>query len=114
MQDSIPIFTSKERSLWVRVVFGAFIVAWLYRWDSHVLLHQLQQPVLKYAYVDLTYWVAHSIYLPDFLVGNYVAALSVDFGLLLMAVGAIWQPEKRVFAIGFSVLFAGYFLCFNS
>ena len=114
MQSSSLIFTSQERSLWARVVFGAFLIAWLYRWDSHVLLHQLQQPVLKYPYVDLTYWVAHYFYLPDFLVGNYAVALSVDLGILAAAIGAIVKPQMRVFPIVFSLLFAGYFLCFNT
>lgn len=101
----------KQASRWV---FGIVILALVFRYFSNALLHQLHDPVLKYPYVDLTYWLYHFLHIPELFTSNFSLALIFDFALLGTAIGSFFSIEKRMYPIAFTLLFSIYFVTYNS
>ena len=108
------IFSDPQRKQVTRIVFGLILFALLYRFFSNSLLHQLQFPVLKYSWVDLSFWAAHLIKIPEFLTGNFWIALTFDLLLVGSAASSLFFLKRSIFPIVFSVLFAFYFVTYNS
>src|SRR5438105_1572223 len=97
-----------------RLVFTFIFISLLYSSISHTLLHQLQYPVLKFPYVDLTYWVMHLLKIPELLTGNLILAWCFDILLFITCVLSLIFPSKRLFIISFFVLYFIYYLFYNS
>jgi hypothetical protein len=106
--------SSKLQVTLIRVFYAAWILAWLNRLQSHVLLHQMQAPVLFNAHVDPVYWLAHNLRLPEISTQSYPFALTIDLLLVIIPVLTLKYPTKRLLSILFTCCFFVYFLAFNT
>lgn len=103
-----------ERKWIARIIFGCIFCTLVYSFIAHTLLHQLQQPVIRFPYVDLTYWILHWLQIPEFITGHYFVACLVDVTLFFSCIMAFLFPAKRVFVALFLVLYFIYFITFNT
>ncbi|OQP62530.1 hypothetical protein A3860_27955 [Niastella vici] len=110
----INFYTPLQRTRIARIVFGLALVSLLLSFFSHTLLHQLQQPVLKFPYVDTTYWVMHYLQLPEFITGHFGVAVLFDLALFASCLLSFLYPLKRLFIWSFIVLYFVYFITFNT
>ena len=94
--------------------FGFVLFALGFRGFASVLLHQLQQPVLFFPYVDLSYWLVFWTGIPQQLTQNYTLALCFDISLIGTAALSFLFIKKRLFPILFTLLFGIYFICYNA
>jgi hypothetical protein len=107
-------YSSADRDRLCRLVFLLIFFTLLYALASHTLLHQLQQPVMKYPYVDLTYWLMHWLQIPDLLAGNATIAWTFDVLLFISCIACFLYPQKNVLIILFVLLYFCYFITFNT
>ncbi len=105
---------TKQRILITRIVFGFILLAILFRYFNHVLLHNFQAPPLKYPLIDYTYWLVHYTGIPDLIASNKFAGILFDISLTLSALIVFIFPLKRYFAITFTLLYFVYIICYNS
>src|SRR5688572_16760664 len=110
----IIFYTPWERKRIARVVFALTFATLVWSFFSNTLLHQLQQPVLKYPYVDLTYWVMHYLHLPETVTGNFWLACLFDLALFAFCILCYVYPEKRWCIWSFIALYFVYFITFNT
>ncbi|MEM7103118.1 MAG: hypothetical protein AAF502_08320 [Bacteroidota bacterium] len=108
------VFEAIGRKVLGRWVFGFIVVFLLYRFASNAFTHQLASPVLKFAWVDLAYWMVHLLRLPEMITGHLAVSIVFDLLLFTSAVLSAVFVNKRIFPIAFGVLFALYFLTYNS
>ncbi|MDF2189203.1 hypothetical protein [Paraflavitalea sp. CAU 1676] len=111
--SSSPFYTGNERSWLCRLVFAWIIGSLLYGFYAHTLTYQLQAPVLKYPYVDLTYWLFEILQVPAFITGNVVVAILFDAALFSLAVLCFCYPARRWFIGLFMLLYFIYFIIYN-
>lgn len=111
---NIVFYSPWERRRIARVVFGLTGLSLIWSFFSHTLLHQLQRPVIKFPYVDLTYWGLHWLGIPEFLTGNFTVACLFDLALFAACILCFWNPEKRGYVWSFIVLYFVYFITFNT
>ena len=111
---NIVFYSPWERRRIARVVFGLIGASLIWSFFSNTLLHQLQRPVIKFPYVDLTYWGMHWLGLPEFLTGHFAVACLFDVALFASCIGCLWEPEKRLYVWSFIVLYFIYFITFNT
>ena len=97
-----------------RIVFLCIFCSLVYSWVAGTLLHQLQQPVLRYPYVDLTYWIMHWLQLPEFITGHFIVACIIDAALFITCIVSFLDPAKRLFIVLFIVLYFIYYITFNT
>ncbi len=116
MRDSVDkqIIEQPVRKLIGHVAFSFVLLALLWRWWSEVLLHQLNAPVLKYAYVDPGYWLAFLMRLPQTLTSHFWLSLVFDLLLIISAIVALVGFKQRIAAALYTVCIALYVLCFNA
>ena len=114
MAISEYIIPVKQRVFICRVVFAFIFLCLLYFCSSHVLLHQLNSPALKYPYVDPVFWVMHLLRIPELITSGYCIALSFDVTLFVSCVLCFLFPLKRIFILVFLLLYFIYFVCINS
>ncbi|WP_276481331.1 hypothetical protein [Paraflavitalea pollutisoli] len=107
-------YNRAERDLLCRLVFLFVFGSLLYDYYAHTMLHQLQRPVLRYPYVDLTYWLMHLLQLPELITGHIVVAGIVDSVLIITALLGVIAPAWRWNMILFLLLYLLYFIAFNS
>lgn len=110
----INFYTPWQRTRIARIVFGLALVSLTLSFFSHTLLHQLQQPVIKFPYVDTTYWVMHYLQIPEFITSHFWVALLFDLGLFASCLLSFLYPQKRLFIWLFIVLYFVYFITFNT
>jgi hypothetical protein len=103
-----------ERKWIARIIFGCIFCLLVYAFLSNSLLHQLQQPVIKFPYVDLTYWLMHWLHVPEFITGHFLLACLFDALLFITCIMAFLFPSKRLYIVGFLVLYFMYFITFNT
>jgi hypothetical protein len=106
------MYNDTERKFIARIAFTGVLASLLYSFFAHTLLHQLQSPVLKYPYVDLTYWAFHWLGVPEFITAHYWVAVLFDTLLAGSCVMAMWK--QRFWALLFAVLYFIYFIVFNT
>lgn len=114
MSTSQNLITQPVRRLIAYVAFAIVLISISYRWYSGVMLHQMQEPVMRYAYVDPTYWLAMIIQLPQLLTSNFWVALFFDIALIATASAALVNVRQRIAALLYTILIALYILCFNT
>ncbi|MEM6722449.1 MAG: hypothetical protein AAF598_00350 [Bacteroidota bacterium] len=95
-------------------VFGVITFTLIYRFLSNSLLSQLEAPVLKDPYVDLTYWFFHLLHIPEFLTGNFLVALAFDLSLILLPVLACYTHRKTIWPVLFGLFYLTYMVTYNS
>lgn len=111
---NINFYTPWQKTRIARVVFALILTSLTWSFFSGNLLHQLQQPVIKYPYVDLTYWVMHWFGIPEFITGHFWVACLFDLGLFTCCILSLLYPERRLFIWLFIVLYFIYFITFNT
>lgn len=110
----IVFYTPWEKKRIARVVFALTFASLVLSFFSNTLLHQLRQPVLKYPYVDLTYWVMHYLQIPELITGNFWLACLFDLALFAFCILCFMYPEKRWCIWSFIALYFVYFITFNT
>lgn len=85
-----------------------FILIILWRWYSHLMLHQLVDPPLHYSQYNLTFHIFQLFRLQDWLVANTVVALIFDSLLLFSFVWVFIQPKHHWINILAFILFFIY------
>ena len=111
---NIVFYSPWERRRMARVVFALIGLSLLWSFFSNTLLHQLQRPVIKFPYVDLTYWGMHWLGIPEFLTSHFWVAVIFDGALFAACIGSFLAPEKRLYIWAFIVLYFIYFITFNT
>lgn len=111
---NIVFYSPLERRRIARIVFFLILLSLGWSFFSDTLLHQLQRPVIRFPYVDLTYWGMHWLGIPQFLTGNYWVALLFDLALFTSCILSFWAPEKRLYVWAVMVLYFIYFITFNT
>jgi hypothetical protein len=109
-----PVYTAADRRRMCRIVFTFILFSLAYSWFSDTLVHQLRGPVLRYPYVDLSYWVFHLAGIPGFISGDPVIAWLFDGALIGCCMLVLVFPDRRIFAGLFFGLYFIYFILFNS
>jgi hypothetical protein len=107
-------YTLAERDRICRLVFTFILLSLLYSFFSHTLVHQLQAPVLRFPYVDPSYWILHLASIPEFITGHFIVAGLFDGTLFLTCILTLLFPASRSFIIFFFGLYLIYFITFNS
>lgn len=110
----IIFYAPWQRTRIARIVFGLALVSLVLSFFSHTLLHQLQQPVLKFPYVDTTYWIMHYLQIPEMITGHFWLACLFDLALFAFCILSLLYPQKRLFIWSFIVLYFVYFISFNT
>ncbi|HWB62659.1 MAG TPA: hypothetical protein VG603_04040 [Chitinophagales bacterium] len=102
-----------------RIYYGLVIIYLMYRYSTHVLLSQLQIPVLNYVNTDFTYIAFFYTGISTFLAQHHYAALAFDLLLGGTTLAAFLFPSARVLPVLFTFLLGVYevvgytFLCFH-
>lgn len=107
-------YSQPERNRLCRIVFLFIFFTLLYSLATHTLLHQIGKPVIKFPYVDLTYWLMHLLQLPEAITSHYVVAVIFDLLLFITCILCFLFPQKRGLVIAFIVLYFIYFITFNT
>ncbi len=103
-----------ERRGMCRLVFLFIFFSLAYSYYSGTLLHQLCFPVLKFPYVDPTYWAIHLLKIPEWLTQNFWPAFGFDAVLVATCLLCIFFPDRRWLMAVFFILYFFYFISFNS
>lgn len=111
---NINFYTPWQKTRIARIVFALLLASLTWSFFSGALLHQLQQPVIKFPYVDLTYWVMHWFGIPEFIAGHFWVACLFDLALFTFCILALLDPGKRLFIWLFIILYFIYFITFNT
>jgi hypothetical protein len=110
----------KARGPWgrdraARWVFGFALGIIVYRYFTHSLVHQLQQPVLSESDFDYTYWIYHFIHFPEVFVQNRAGAIFFDLLLLASTLSCfITKGGQRGIVLLCAVCWSLYGLTYNS
>ncbi len=106
--------TERSKEWLQRWAFFLVLIAFLHRYFSCALLHQIQSSPILFPYVDLTYWLAHYLQIPQLIARCFWLASSIDIGIFISAFLSLIFINKNIFPILYTLLFSIYFICFNS
>ena len=107
-------FSDKQIRFLCRLVFGVILIDLFFSAFSNTLIHQLQSPVLKFPYVDPTFWVMHLLRIPELISSNLYVAWFWDMVLFASCIGIILFPQKKWLIIVFIIFYFAYYIIFNS
>jgi len=108
------LYSPFERKRIARIVFSLFLLSLVWSFFSNTLLHQLCRPVIKYPYVDPTYWAMNWLRIPEMITDNYLLAWIFDGLLISSCVLSLLFPDKRIFVWSLIILFFIYFITYNT
>ncbi|MDP4151725.1 MAG: hypothetical protein Q8937_19475 [Bacteroidota bacterium] len=98
-----------------RCVFGSALIIIAYRWLTHSLVHQWQQPTLFETDYDYTYWAYQCSRFAGFFVQNKAGAILFD---LLLLVSTAWccadKGRQRLPVLFCAIWWSLYGLGYNS
>ncbi len=86
-----------------RCIFTWLLLILIYFFFTNSLVHQLNQPVLKYPGSDNTFWLVYASGIGSFFIENKWAAILFDIVLFTSCILVIIFPQKKIFAL-FSVV----------
>ena len=107
-------FSEKQIYFLCRIVFGVIFLDLVFASFSNTLIHQLQSPVLKFAYVDPTFWVMHLLGLPELVTSNFYVAWFWDGMLFISCICILIFPGKKWLIAVFIGFYFVYYIIFNS
>jgi hypothetical protein len=102
-----------------RLYYGIAILLLLLRFKSHVLLSQLQNPVLTFVNTDITYIAFAFLGITKAVAHVKLIALFIDVSLFASAIVCFIFPKRRLSSLAFTVLLGIYIvtgytlLCFH-
>lgn len=102
-----------SRKLIHYLFYGFCLLILVKTYFTHLLLSQLESPVLILPHADNTYWFFHLLQIPETLIASPVAML-FDITLLISPLLCITFSNKRWPTVLFSLLFLCYFITSNS
>ena len=103
-----------NRDLLCRIVFSMILIHLIFSLFASTLVHQLQSPTLKFAYVDPTFWLMHLLQIPELVSSNYYIALVFDVSLFVCCIAALFFPKNKLVIALFIILYFVYYIIFNS
>jgi hypothetical protein len=107
-------FSADNRKSLCRIVFGMILIHLIFSAFANTLVHQLQSPVLKFAYVDPVFWLMHLLHIPELISSHYYLALLFDISLFTCCIAVLFFPEKKWIISLFIILYFVYYIIFNS
>ncbi|RPD51458.1 hypothetical protein [Paracnuella aquatica] len=105
---------SLEQKNAARLFFGFVSIALCIQYILGFSLTGLNQPALKFPYVDLTYWMLHLISLPELLVSRKLISILFDSSLLLLSISLAIYPEGKIRYVLFVAIYFLYFVLMNT
>lgn len=116
MEDKLPepYFSPQLIHTLCRIVFAVILFDLVMAGFSNTLIHQLRSPVLKYSYLDPSYWIMNMLYIPELISSNSFLAWTCDIILFGSCIGALIFPQKKWIIALFIVFYFLYFIIFNS
>ena len=103
-----------DRNHLCRISFLLIFISLLYSFFSHTLVSQLKSPVIIFPFIDATYWVYHTLRIPEFISGHRTIALGFDMILFASCMACFCYPANRLWIKLFFILYFTYFIIFNS
>jgi hypothetical protein len=94
VQESLTYY---PRNIIARVVFLWLFIILVYFFHCNTLLSQLHQPVFIYSGSDNSFWLVHLLYIPQFFLQHYWAALLFDITLTTSCLICIFLPTNKLF-----------------
>jgi|SRR6185437_2013 len=107
-------FSQRQVKILCRIVFSIILIDLLFSAFSNTLVHQLQSPVLKFAYVDPTFWVMHLLKIPGFVASDFYLSWFWDIVLFISCIGILIFPGKKWIILVFIIFYFVYYIIFNS
>ncbi|MEO6894402.1 MAG: hypothetical protein ABI136_05150 [Ginsengibacter sp.] len=107
-------FSEKQTDFLCRLVFLIILVDLLFSAFSNTLIHQLQSPVLKFAYLDPAFWVMHLLRIPETITTNFFLSCFWDIMLFVSSIGVFIYPRKKWLIAVFIFFYFVYYIIFNS
>jgi hypothetical protein len=104
-----------DRNKAARLTFGSSLIILLYRYLTHSLIHQLQQPVLFDSEFDYVYWLYQFSRFPTFIVQSKLGAYVFDLVLFLSSAYCFFtQARNRLSVIVCACSWFLYGLSYNA
>ncbi len=107
-------FSQKQVDFLCRLIFSVILIDLIFSAFSNTLIHQLQSPVLKFAFLDPTFWIMHLLHIPELISSNLYIAWFWDIVLFASCIGVIIFPQKKWLIAVFIVFYFVYYIIFNS
>ena len=107
-------FSQKQENFLCRLVFSIILLDLVFTAFSNTLIHQMQAPFLKFAYVDPSFWLMHLLAIPEFISSHFYVAWFWDIVLFASCIGIIIFPRKKWLVLTFIVFYFVYYIIFNS
>ncbi|MEO5650339.1 MAG: hypothetical protein ABIR03_10515, partial [Ginsengibacter sp.] len=107
-------FSLRHITILCRIVFAIILIDLTLAGFSNVLVHQLQSPVLKFPYVDPTFWAMHLLHIPEFITSHFYVSLALDILLFGTCIFALIFPHKKWIIALFIISYFVYYIIFNS
>jgi hypothetical protein len=107
-------FSQRQTDFLCRLVFAVILIDLVFSAFSNTLIHQLQSPVLKFAYVDPTFWVMHLLKIPVLISSNFYLSWFWDVVLFVSCIGVLIFPQKKWVIVIFIIFYFVYYVIFNS
>ena len=107
-------FSQRQTDFLCRLVFTVILIDLIFSVLSNTLIHQLQSPVLKFAYVDPTFWVMHLLHIPELISSNFYLSWFWDVVLFSSCIGILIFPGKKWIIVVFIIFYFVYYVIFNS
>src|SRR5665213_1614266 len=113
-KNSEIYFSQRQIEFLCRLVFSIILIDLVFSAFSNTLVHQLQSPVLKFAYVDPTFWVMHLLKIPGLVSSNFYLSWFWDIALFISCIGILIFPGKKWIIAVFIIFYFVYYVIFNS
>lgn len=107
-------FSQRQADFLCRLVFAVILIDLIVSAFSNTLIHQLQSPVLKFAYVDPTFWVMHLLHIPGLISSSFYLSWFWDVVLFVSCIGVLIFPQKKWIIAIFIIFYFVYYVIFNS
>jgi hypothetical protein len=106
--------TQAQISIRARYFYLGCVLLLAIRFVSSTLFSQLSQPVLIYPGIDNTYWLFHWLGIPHMATHSVVWSAVLDILLFIIPIVASILPERRVYAVLFTLLLFVYQLTYST
>ena len=93
---------------YAKIFFSYFLLLWFYRINSHTLLSSTFNQPLKDPGTDYTFWLAHILRFPDYIISHYWLCCVLEVSIVILIICCFaFKKTRHIFAI---LLFLFFFL----